>query len=107
VSTVDAWVADIKRMGVKSIICLLAEEHLKLYDAIPGGLVSYYQECGFAVAHLPVPDHQSPPLNEEQRRRVFIAYQNLEKPVLVHCSAGIDRTGVAVRHIQSQPSGAA
>jgi protein tyrosine phosphatase (PTP) superfamily phosphohydrolase (DUF442 family) len=104
---VDSWVAGVQEFGIKSIICLLAGEHLKLYRALPGGLISYYEGCGFAVAHLPARDYQSPPLTRKQLRAVFSAYQELAKPVLVHCSAGIDRTGMAVEHILSQLGGAA
>jgi protein tyrosine phosphatase (PTP) superfamily phosphohydrolase (DUF442 family) len=91
-----------KEMGIASIICLLAEDQLHLYDELPGGLVSYYRSFGFTVEHVPALDHQDPPLNDYHLERIWSAYQSLEKPVLIHCSAGRDRTGRAVEHIQQR-----
>ena len=58
---VDAWIAEAKCFGVRSIICLLAKDQLHLYDQLPIDLVSYYRQSGFEVEHVPVPDHQQPP----------------------------------------------
>ena len=101
-SEVDAWIKDAKGLGIASIICLLGEGQLNLYDDLPGGLVSYYRFFGFAVEHVPALDHQDPPLSDYDLERIWSAYQSLEKPVLIHCSAGIDRTGKAVQHIQNR-----
>ena len=101
-SEVDAWMKEAKELGIASIICLLAEDQLNLYDELPGGLVSYYRSFGFAVEHVPALDHQHPPLDAYHLERIWSAYQSLEKPVLIHCSAGIDRTGMAVQHIQNR-----
>lgn len=100
---IEYWVARVKKAGIKSIICLLAEEHLVLYSsALPSGLIRYYEDSGFFVAHIPVRDHQYPPLTSEHLEQVWEAFQTLEKPVLVHCSAGVDRTGRAIEFIKAK-----
>ena len=53
---VDAWIADVRAQGVRSIICLLADEHLNLYADLGTDLPSYYRRQGFTVAHVPSPD---------------------------------------------------
>lgn len=99
---VDVWIKEAKELGIASIICLLGEDQLNFYEDLPGGLVSYYRSFGFAVEHVPALDHQDPPLSDYDLERIWSAYQSLEKPVLIHCSAGIDRTGMAVEQIQKR-----
>ena len=55
---VDGWFADLRRDNIRSIICLLGEDQLHLYDELPGGLVSYYAASGFDVRHVPGVDLQ-------------------------------------------------
>jgi protein tyrosine phosphatase len=99
---VDAWVEEVRSFGVKSIICLLAEDQLVLYSTLPSDLLTYYQQAGFSVAHVSARDHQSPPLTESHLKRIWEAYESLPKPVLIHCSAGVDRTGRAVEYIRER-----
>ncbi|MEI6781890.1 MAG: hypothetical protein WCQ21_13335 [Verrucomicrobiota bacterium] len=40
-------------------------------------------------------------LTGEDRRALVEFYKDLPKPVLVHCSAGIYRSGAAVRYLKS------
>ena len=103
---VDAWLERLRGLGIASIICLLAEDQLPLYEpGLPGGLLGYYRQAGFHVAHVPAPDAQAQPYTEAQLEAAWRAFLTLPKPVLVHCSAGYDRTGRVVDHILTRLNG--
>ena len=100
------WVKRVKSLGIRSIVSLLEEkQHEKYYirgglDLHPDGLFGYYGSQGFEFRHIPMTDYQKP--SEADMRKVLEAFDQIPKPVLVHCSAGIDRTSPVAAYIVSQ-----
>ena len=106
VDDVQRWVEETKAFGIASIICLIGKDQLPLYDrALPRGLIRHYQDAGFEVAHVPTFDGLTTPYTPEQYEQAWQEFQRLPKPVLVHCSAGMDRTFRIVNHILAQLPG--
>lgn len=93
------WADRTREMGVRSVICILEKPQIAHYDHINldgGGLFGFYRSVGLEVAHVEAVDHKRPPLNDNELDAVWEAFEKAEKPVLIHCSAGRDRTGAAL-----------
>jgi hypothetical protein len=90
------WVERIKNLEIQSVICLLEPAQLDKYyirgelNLHEHGLLGYYESQGLLVRHFPMTDYQKPP--ESEMQEVLEAFDDLPKPVLLHCSAAIDRT---------------
>jgi protein tyrosine phosphatase (PTP) superfamily phosphohydrolase (DUF442 family) len=109
---VDEWISKAKQMGIKTIICHLSrdgdEDQLAYYDdALEDGLIEYYKSQDFNVVHIPQPDkidgtYQG--LSEDKCKEAAEAFSKSEEPVVVHCSAGKDRTGDSIDTIVEEIS---
>lgn len=101
---VREYVARVRAMGINSIVCLLSQGELVRYYAAHGvNLFAAYREAGLQLAHVPVTDHADPPLDTADLFRLRLLLSDLPRPWLIHCSAGVDRTGCAVKHLESRP----
>lgn len=102
---VESWVDRIVADGFQSVISLLEIAQLDRYyvrggiDLHPGGLLGYYKSRGLAVESIPCKDYEQP--SGCQMFQALQAFHSLPKPVLLHCSAGIDRTAPVAAYIAS------
>jgi hypothetical protein len=102
---VEAWVDRIVAAGIRSIICLLEVAQLDRYYVRGGlnlhehGLLGYYESRGLDWRHFPLTDYQRP--SEGKMKDILASYDELRKPVLMHCSAAIDRTTPVAAYIKA------
>lgn len=104
----DKWIRSVRKEGIVSIICFVSEKELAHYcELLPDGmnLIDYYKSLGFRVCHVPWSDPAHTGYDnfqsevEEKRPVLLEAYDQLPKPVLVHCSAAIDRSPPVVAYV--------
>ncbi len=111
---VKKWVVRMKRAGIQSIISLMHPKELRHYARLELGakdLIDLYRKSGFEVRHIPWDDPAHRPSSaphsfQEELDRIqaeaLLAFDDLPKPVLLHCSAGIDRSSPVAAYIWSK-----
>jgi protein-tyrosine phosphatase len=93
---VDEWIAFMKKQGISRVICLLSEEELNYYPTLTGGLLGIYAE-NFGpdnVLWAPTADRRLCSGEAVKHICYFMRAGMLNgQKTVVHCSAGLGRTG--------------
>jgi len=107
---IEAWMAEILRLRFRSVLCLMSPEEVNLYRQIEFDgmdLLEYYEHAGLRVSNIPWKDPHHvrsdraalQKKTEEVSKIALENYHELPKPVLLHCSAGIDRSAPVAGYI--------
>lgn len=113
------WVRCMRGHGFNGLICLMGAAEFRHYDAVVSelaakDLIDLYEKHGFEVRRVPWEDPKykvalgGPSYKEqllEAREEALRAFDELPKPVLLHCSSGIQRSSPVAAFIYSQRSG--
>jgi protein tyrosine phosphatase (PTP) superfamily phosphohydrolase (DUF442 family) len=115
---VEGWVDRVIAEGIRTVFCLATDGELRRYDDLgfhPDGFLAYLRERGLEVRHLPLTDPAHLPLGESKgwkevqlsqvQRDAAALYEEAEKPVLVFCSGGADRTPPVVAYLVTASTG--
>jgi protein-tyrosine phosphatase len=88
-----------------SVIVLLAEEE-ECVIRTGLNLKSLYVNQGFQVLHLPIPDFNVPSKEDlEEAIKKTVEHALIGKNILIHCHAGVGRTGLFVAFLAKRVLG--
>lgn len=88
-----------------AVVVLLADDHECLQKA-GRNLRELYRQAGMQVLYLPMPDFGVPTTDDlEQAIMRTITYAQAGHNIVVHCSAGIGRTGLFMAYLAKQVLG--
>ena len=88
-----------------SLIVLLAGEE-ECIQRTGQNLKSLYQKEGFQVIHLPIPDFDVPSKEDlEKAIRRTVEHAQAGENIVIHCHAGLGRTGLFVAYLAKRVLG--
>jgi len=92
---IDHWAASMREAGIERVVCLLHRPQLARYLDLLG---EYEREFGTEnVCHAPIPDYHL--ADEATLDRVVSFLREADRagePAVVHCAAGLGRTGITL-----------
>ncbi len=98
---VEEWIRRARWLGIQTIVSFLTDEEVEAYYAhLSVPLHRAYELAGFTVLRLPLEDPWNEDANRLALEQLVAALPQLPSPWLVHCSAGVDRTGLAVSYLR-------
>lgn len=110
------WIKQIRMEGIVSIISFMHDRDLRCYQQVDFdgmNFIEFLTYVGFDVIALPWEDpahsKTTPAMKQAKqeltRQKALEAYDRLPKPVLLICSAGIDRSAPVAAYIWKKRSG--
>ena len=88
-----------------SLIVLLAEEE-ECMERTGRNLKALYLQEGFQVIHFPIPDFDVPSKEDlEEVVKKTVEHAQVGKNILIHCHAGLGRTGLFVTYLAKRVLG--
>jgi protein-tyrosine phosphatase len=88
-----------------SLIILLAEE-TECLERAGRNLKSLYLQDGFQMIHLPIPDFDVPSKEDlEEAVKKAVEHAQAGQNIVIHCHAGLGRTGLFVAYLAKQVLG--